>query len=548
MAWKLQIRALGAAMAFVLAGAAEAALTEQQVNEALGSVPGVSWSVEGPDAEAWTSTGTSLVFSSPMQTGTFALKATMTGPGVLDLTTSHMNSVFMAKVLVDNEERPILPFWGTSRITVGPGSHTVTWRGIRENWISTTSNATFRNAKWEAYAQLPLQVGAKDESVALSGGWVGQDRWHHGDGGALFSAMWAAANKSILQADFTGPGILTYQVLARSGTVALFIDAETVRTLDDNNRWTRRWHGVGSGDHVAKWEAFGTVVDAVVDEMQVVQEVDLTTALDVPGRVWTSIVATGESRAIGLPTDGAVGGHAVVLNRSASFSTQFTGGGVFRIRQRGSTGVFRLNGGNLSHSSVAEPGSDWVSRIMVIPATGGTLSITGNSETEFDAAEWSPTPASFADLFGLPAEAISTGGEGVWVAVPVAGKFEAKASLTAAVPTAWVEMNLTGPVKVTFDYDRDYGGDLDFLLDGESLWSSGAPSGNRVTLAVPPGAHVVRIAANVTTASESSPFEPIIHGITVVADPQAGEVTPLGGHTSGSGRRWRHRRMMGTRR
>jgi len=535
MAWNFQIRALGAAMALFSIGAAEAALTEQQVNEALGSVPGVAWSVEGPDAEAWTVTGSgatrALKFSSAVATGTFALKATVTGPGVIELTTSTVGTPFDGDILLDGEYRLAIPIGWPKRVTVGPGVHTVTWRGIRINRPNASgTSATFKGAKWEPYAELPLSVGAKDESVTLSNGWVGQDRWHRGDGGAVYSAEEKEFVQRSLRGDFTGPGILTYWALVRNESASIWIDGQPRDTISsgDGVTWERRWHGIGAGNHFATWDG-AHLMGLVLDEIQVVQEVDLATALDLPGRVWTSAYATGETRALGLPTDGAVGGSAVLLNRSSSFSTVFAGGGIFKIRQRGNVPVFTLgHGERLSYASTPDGDSGWVTRTMVIPATGTNLKIAADAkDAEFDAAEWLPGPVTFAQIFGLPEETTSTGGEGAWVPALTDGKIVAKTSLTEVTPTAWMEMNVTGPAKVTFGYDAKQKGKLEFLLDGEMLWNTTNSGTNRVTLAVPAGQHVVRLVArNVSGAvGYPYPFEPEVSEVTVVPDGLAADIT-----------------------
>ena len=155
-------------------GAADAALTEQQVNEALGSVPGVAWSVDGPDADAWTVTGagTAVSVAGSLRNESYGLTATVTGPGVLELASSRTSSVFSGGIQVDGVYRSGYTFAGTNRVMVGEGTHTVTWRVTHSAHNDDAVSASFSGVKWEPYVPLSLSVGEADGSVSLSGSWA----------------------------------------------------------------------------------------------------------------------------------------------------------------------------------------------------------------------------------------------------------------------------------------------------------------------------------------------------------------------------------------
>lgn len=538
------MRALAAA-ALCLIGAAEAALTEQQVNEALGSVPGVSWSVEGPNAEAWTVVGsgaTRALKVSTLEGGVFAVKAVVTGPGALELKSrqTSTSTTFSGWTEVDGVGRSSgYDIWDARRINVGPGEHTVTWKVDRRFADSQPGTVEFSAAKWEPYTVLPLQVGAKDSSVTLSGTWLGQDRWHRGDGGAAYAPAGSGVDGATLRADFAGPGVLAYRVLPRKGSLSLMLGGSHQGQIYSASGWRQRWLRVGAGNHMVRWQANGSDTDAVVDEIGVVQEVDLNTALDLPGQVWT---VDDPQRAIGLPMEDARGGSAVVLD--SRLSTQFTGGGFLKIRHRGDDASFELvsTGGYVPYAATTEPGTDWVTKRVGIPAAGGTFQITAiNSYAEFDGAEWEPMPGTLAEALGLPEQSTTTGGEATWEMVPVVttGKFAVRATLSTAAPTAWAETVLTGPAKVEIEYDPVSDGTLEFLLDGERMWDSLVPVSTlygekkKVTLEVPAGEHVLRCASRLP--SNSSYGQSVtIHEIRVMASERAAEIS----EALGFGSKW----------
>lgn len=486
-------------------GAAEAALTEQQVNAALGSVPGVAWSIDGPNADAWTVTsGPALTVASALRDEVYSLTATVTGPGVLELASIRTSSVFEGGIEVDGVARTGFNFNGASRVIVGKGAHTVKFKAVHWRFNDEPVSATFNGVKWEPYNVMGLYVGEADGSVSLSGDWLGQDRWHHDDGGAVFSGGVNVAAQ-VLRGDFTGPGVLLYQTNSRTA-VSFALDGGAVETMGTTyGEWKREWYPAGDGAHVATWTG-GQSTEATIDEVKVVPEVDLATALETPGRVWTS-TTSGVWRAVGVPMEDALGGSSVLLDSKVKLSSDFPGQGILRVRYRTGSPEGYINGSKLT-STTLNSTMEWRTKVISVPAGGGTVALDSTLDTEIDRVEWEPLLTTVAETLGLPVGTTTTGGEGGWTITPnlAVGMHVVKTSLTPAAPTAWVSSTLTGPARVTLYCEANQNGTLDFLLDGVEVWDSQAPYSDRVTLEIPAGQHVLRAEARATTATAGSPF------------------------------------------
>ena len=494
-------------MAFVLAGVAEAALTEQQVNAALGSVPGVSWSISGPNADAWTATGQpALNVASAARDEVYSLTATVTGPGVIELSSERTSSLFSLAVEVDGVARAGYTVPGNQRVMVGAGTHTVRWRVTHSAHNDDAVSATFSGVKWEPYVPLSLSVGEADGSVSLSGSWVGLDWWYEQDDYPAFSGA-GNGGSPVLNGGFHGAGVLIYEINQRSGVVSFSLDGGPGETMNSSaGVWKREWYPAGTGAHIAKWTAAGEVTEAMIDEVRLVPEVDLATALDTPGRVWTS-TTSGVWRAFGVEMEDAVEENSVLLDSKVTLSSDFPGQGILRVRFRSGDPQGYINGSKLT-STTADSTEEWKTRVISVPAGGGTVVIDSITDTEIDAVEWEPLPATLAETLGLPLATTTTGGEGTWTILPniAVAKHVVRTSLEPAVPTAWVSSTLTGPAQVTLYFETSQNGVLDFLLDGVEVWDSQAPYRGRVTLEVPAGQHVLRAEARATTATAELPF------------------------------------------
>lgn len=509
-------------MAFVLAGVAEAALTEQQVNAALGSVPGVSWSISGPNADAWTvGPEPDLRVTSAVAGASYTLKATVTGPGVLKLLTFRNSPDLVAEL--NGVPRP--EGYDTARIYLGEGMQTVTWKVTHVAGNDNPATMMFRTATWEPFNLLPLSVGEADGSVKLSGSWVGQDGFHHGDGGAAYFGD-PGVSSGVLRGDFTGPGVMIYEFNQRAGAPHIFaldgVESQGAAGISQPfNTWHRRWHPVEEGGHVATWtlpvDDGKYSVEMAVDEVRVVPEVDLETAMDTPGRVWTS-TASGMWRAFGVPMADAPGGNSVLLNSRVTLSSVFTSHGWLKVRSRLGATEISINGTVVSPTMVGNSGG-WGYRMIAVPAGGGTVTIDGEKDLEIGGVEWFPLLEGLAEALGLPGGTEVTPSWKWEIFGNASGDGHVvKAMLDGSYSEASMDVSVTGPARVTIGYEANGNGRLAFLLDGEDLWDSRVPAGNEVTLEVPRGEHVLRLLARRDGGADPLSFQPEIKRMTVAPD------------------------------
>ncbi len=500
------------------------AITPQQLSTGFGTPPEVVWSTPGADTSRWTFD----IFDNKklwiQWTGTTAdqkLAATVTGPGVMEVSLQSQNFMYAVPVAVDGV-RSGLPVYGSSapghRVQIPAGSHTITWT-MPGNAVTMQYPFSVSGVKWTPVPVAPLQVAVASGAVMLDGGWTGQTAWHAGDGAAAWSGLHLKTAENeippapVLGADFSGPGVFRFRAMPRRAAGFYTLDGQPANGIVPDV-WTSHLIRVGAGTHRMEWMP-GLAVnsnarmdsDMLVDEIGIMPEVDLATALDTPGREWTAV--NGE--AIGYPHEGAVGG-SIVRPGTAGITTAVQAGEHVLISTIGYPS-FSLDGAYLPvPASVAGPVTSegaWYRAVLVIPSSG-TLKISGEADVRLDAVEVRMPEADLSLAMGLPAGTLQAAGSSPWIIQPylLEERYEATADLNAGGADASLAFPVTGPAEIRMVLKRAAGlARVRVQVGGREMWASAESFQNLpypVTLEVPAGNHTVHLLAESNPVGNAS--------------------------------------------
>lgn len=528
------------------------ALTQEEVNAALGGQPGLNWTITGVHPESW-SVGNSLNGSYlevwryvDTDRSSYELKTTLTGPGVLEISRSS-NYYISTSILLDGIQNGSNTPWTQyvsmrDRVVIPPGTHTVSWKSTFTIYQGYSS---FSKAKWlPGRVDLPLQLGASGSAITLSGPWTGQNIWHHGDGGAAWSGLvppvlpGSTPTSTILRGEFTGDGVLSFRCMPRGGPGRVRLDGGAWRNLSRTDAWTLQLLRVtGAGPHVVEFDAPSLVSDTrnhselLVDELELLPVVDFSTALDTPDLVWTPTFTQHGTPAYGAAVEGARGGAVVVLDQS-HLTTHFPQSALLKVRTLGDV-QFRYEGtyigGGTILSTETTPEGDWNIRAVEVnqSSTGnGELTIYSNTPGMVDYIEVVEKPATLEATVGMPPGTFRTGGDVPWKILPVTsqGSYAARSTFTRSRETGWMEHDVTGPAEILLEcYTRDQ--DFRVLVNGRVTWTGGTNNFRQpvpVRIEVPTGQHVVRYESMVAGSHPNSFSETWISSMTVNALPEGG--------------------------
>ncbi|RYD25318.1 MAG: hypothetical protein EOP87_24635, partial [Verrucomicrobiaceae bacterium] len=164
--------------------AVQGAISNAELQDAMGNVPGVIWSVVDPARTEWMRTydsynlkppGHRLLVRSMAGPGySHFLSAHVQGPGILELDRAASLN-FPTTVMVDGVvDGGIVPDRDhTDRVYVPAGTHEVTWM-LTKGSASSIAETVFGRARWQPGMVVPLAAGEADGSVVLGGaGWQG---------------------------------------------------------------------------------------------------------------------------------------------------------------------------------------------------------------------------------------------------------------------------------------------------------------------------------------------------------------------------------------
>jgi|GEM_PF-3016874 len=528
------------------------ALTQAEVNAALGGQPGLNWTVTGAEPQSWR-TGSSI-YGSYLSVGRYSdtsgfnyeLKTTLTGPGVLELSRSSdyqiSTYIFLDGVQDGNGSPQIHRMDMRDRVVVPPGIHTVSWKS---SWPNVPASTSFSNAQWlPGQVNLPVQLGANGSVITLSGPWTGQDIWHHGDGGAAWSGLvppvphGSTPTSRVLRGEFSGEGVLGFRSMPRGGPGRVRLDGGQWVNLSQRDVWTHHYLRVmGGGPHVVEFDAPSLVADyrnmaeLLVDELTLLPVVDFSTALDTPGQVWTPTFTQYGKPAYGAPGEGARGGAVVVLDES-HITTPFPQSALLKVRSLGDAQFSyegSYPGGGMTLSTETTPEGDWKIRAVELnhsPTGDGLLTLYSNTPAMVDYIEVVEKPATLEAAVGMPPGTFRTGGDVPWSVLPVTsvGAYAARPVFTQQGQSGWMEHDVTGPAEILLEcYTRDQ--DFRVLVDGRVTWTGGTNNFRQpvpVRIEVPAGQHVVRYGSAVAGTYPGYYAETWISSMKVNALPTGG--------------------------
>ncbi|WAC19088.1 hypothetical protein OVA24_17825 [Luteolibacter sp. SL250] len=553
--------------------AAQGAISNAELQDAMGNVPGVTWSVVNPTGNAWSRTydnynlrpaGYRMIVRRTSGEGySYYLSGHVQGPGILELDRAaslNFPTTVMIDGVVDGGIAPNRDH--TDRVYVPPGTHEVTWM-MTVGDASSYAETTFGRGRWQPGLVLPLAAGEADGSVVLGGaGWQGLSGWPDGSGNATWSGLMHAVPNAgasvpkILRGDTEGAGVVRFRYLARGKEARVRTDGGTWAALPYKDSWSTGFIPVrGAGPHSIEWEASGPVdarrvpADVAVRDVRRVAEVDFATALDAPHLTFTE-TPNNTSRPFGAEMEGTRGGSGVVVGYRRGVDFVLAERSLVKIRETGGGRFF--GGGALSNpwalalqsdvlSSETLPDGEWTTRCYLL--SPGTYTLGAMSEARVDYIEIVPHVTSLADALGLPEGGFTVGGDAPWTIEPRSdsGNYEAYLSLTGAADEGWIEHQVTGPAEVSFNY-RGYSNStapLQVLVDGKACWDSGLSHlTNKAATAlieVPAGTHTIRY-----LAKRSAPYfgdvSARVSAIRVVPLPEGGVIGESVGAAVISGR------------
>lgn len=547
---------LNLVLASLAAVSTSQALTPQQVAEALQVPAGQSWSIIPANSSYWSSDSSSLVIGDCPAGTKHAVETTLTGPGVASLNCGPNFGLAKGSLWIDGvrSEPNFSPYaYSLQRAMVGEGSHVIRWELERTTQSNspTTTVGGFKQAGWEAYSVLSLSVGTSAASgVTLSSSganpWIGQDRWHHGDGGAAWSGVRSdvatRATDSSLRASFQGPGVLTHFIRIRgAGENSFKLDDQAPSYFYETD-WTRLRKVVGPGAHTAEWKSSVSAstsvrqsVEMMIDEVGIQPLVPLSTALDTPGRTWTATAEEATAQIpYGISDTGANGGAMVVMDRSTKLTTTVTSPCLAKVRWRGSSLNVWAQNSYLSSKDVQQPDlpNGWKDSVWDLPSGISEISFIGYSGTEVDLVEFIAPPPSVARALRIPETRLTTGGAGSWQVVsfpPLAG-YGAAITTSRGGYDSWLEMPVSGPAELTFSWKADEGS---LQLDGQEIEkiSSYTFDSKKVRIEIPSGNHQLRW---LSRAPDSTSFRSShlmgLFGIKLSSSPIDGRARAAIGH------------------
>ncbi len=503
-----------------------AALTPRQISQSLGSPAGITWDSSATGAGNWILESGRIKGVTYNDKDTCTLSAAVAGPCILELTTGTQG-VLVGRITVDGGTSSGKTINAPARLQLGDGVHTVIWKFTQEGtyvgppWVNGWVYA--EGLKRTPLEVLPLAGGSSDPRVTLGGGWIGQGLVHHGDGVAAWSGIQVSTRSvpesSVMTGDFEGPGIVSFFSRANGGSAEYRLDDRSPIAIHPvDGAWRRHYMKAGPGSHRAFWSVGAGVgelrrdADLAVDEVTILPEVDLATALDTPGREWTAVDEPGwnwtepagvPNPAFGVAMPGVTGGSAVVVPRDATIVTHVAGEALIHIT---ALGTFSVSYGGQVIETWAVPSSvgpvtedgGWKTRYVRVPEAGGEIRIspTESKGVWIDRVEILPIPAGIAGVIGQP-DGFTTGGAPWRVdADPSTGRWAVSASPDLSTPDSWMEFPVTGPARINLA-TVSTGTILQRIsVDGEPLRNSWVVEAGPEEFAVevPHGVHVFRYA------------------------------------------------------
>ncbi len=519
----------------LLASWVEAALSPTQISQALESPAEITWNSSVTGSGDWILEDGRLKGITFNDKDTCTLTATVAGPCILQMN-AVTQGVLVGRIFVDGVASGGKLMNTPAPVQLGGGVHTITWKFTQEGtyvgppWINGWVYAL--GMMLTPLEVLPIAGGSSDARVTLGGGWIGQNLLHHGDGVAAWSGIQVStptvSESSVMTGDFEGPGIVSFYSRANGGDASYRLDDRSpVAIHPADGDWRRHYMKAGPGNHRAFWSVgagagdFRVEADLAVDEVEILPEVDLATALDTPGRQWTAVDEPGwkwtepagvPNPAFGVAMPGVTGGSAVMVPRDATIVTQVAGHALVHITASGGYSVW--NGEQVFETRAApyvEEDGEWVTSYFQMPAPGGEIRISPEESKGvwIDRVEILPLPVSVAEVVGQP-DGFTTGGAPWQVAAGVTGRWIASASLTPADRTSWMEFPVTGPARIVLTTFSGRHGRHRFSINGELLWSSAvkeSEGAEEFVVEVPQGVHVFRYAGELSGDAEQVAFD-----------------------------------------
>lgn len=526
----------------------EAGLSQEQIGSSIGSPTGLTWELSSSESAPWTADNDGIHLGQVAIGSVHAVETTVTGPGVAGLTLEQSYRIFKISVWIDGVLSGPEGFSSNTRVMVGSGQHKIRWKAVRTNeYYTGVRLLSFKHVRWEPFLPQPLSVASDREGVALtssgSNPWIGQDSWHHGDGGAAWSglkvdapAFGNATADAPLRATFEGPVVLDYWWQAMgSGEATVRIDNGALQYHSfynsSPNAWTRNRRLFGSGSHVIEWNAEPHAradqrgsFDLVVDQIDLRSVVPLSTALGTPGIEWiASDGMNGQCAPYGVEDSTATHGSSVQMSYGSSISMVSAGDRLLRVRSRGQCpSVFFLQNYLNESSRLQEALSDgWEDWVWVLPSGLGELKLIAGVNTEIDQIEWISPPATVAAALGLAEGSFTMGGSDAWVIAPYRELNAYGVSVEALREhgDSWLDMPVTGPAELSFSWKTEnYNQQYALLVDGKEIdFADGYKNARKVQIEIPEGAHMVRWLARAPKVSDyHDVYTDFLGGIKIV--------------------------------